>query len=158
MPHDMLARMATKGKATKQAATDSQYHALAEFRYHIRRYLDFSDQAARSAGLEPKQYQLLLALKGLPVGLLPTVTALAQQLGTRHHSTVELVNRAERNGLVRRTRSGNYVHVQLTRKGESTLARVVEERLQELRVAGPVLVKALQQLITNDRPSAKNRK
>ena len=71
-------------------------------------------------------------------------------LRTRHHSTVELVNRAERNGLVKRSRSGSYVLVQLTKKGERTLARVVDKRLRELRRAGPVLVKALQQLINAD--------
>ena len=130
---------------------DIEYRALAEFRYHIRRYLDFSEQAAKRAGLEPKQYQLLLAIKGLPEDLEPTVGSLAQQLHTRHHSTVELINRAENNGLVERSRSGSYVLVQLTKRGERLLSRVVEQRLQELRVAGPTLVNALQQLITNDR-------
>jgi DNA-binding MarR family transcriptional regulator len=120
---------------------------LAEFRFHIRQYLHFSDQAAKAAGLEPKQYQLLLAVKGLPEDVPPTVSALAHQLRTRHHSTVELVNRAERNGLVKRSRNGSYVFIQLTSKGERTLERVVDRRVRELRVAGPVLVKALQDLI-----------
>src|ERR1051326_5620696 len=136
--------MATERKATQKVSSDSRYRALAEFRYHIRHYLEFSDQAAKAAGLEPKQYQLLLALRGLPDGVTPTVSVLAERLRIRHHSAVELVDRAERNGLVKRARSGNYVLVELTKKGERILSRAVDERLQELRVAGPVLVKALQ--------------
>jgi DNA-binding MarR family transcriptional regulator len=131
---------------TRRTAKASDYRALADFRYHIQRYLDFSDKAARAAGIEPKQYQLLLAIKGLPDDEEPTVSALSQRLRSRHHSAVELINRAEANGFVSRTRIGQRVHVGLTRKGERVLARAVEERLQELRVAGPVLVKALQEL------------
>jgi DNA-binding MarR family transcriptional regulator len=141
-----------------KTATDSQYRALAEFRYHIRRYLHFSDDAAKAAGLEPKQYQLMLAVKGMPDDVTPTVSALSQQLGTRHHSTVELVNRAERNGLVKRFRDGTYVHVELTKKGEKILARAVDQRLQELRVAGPALVKALQELVKSESANSGTRK
>lgn len=139
----------------KPTVTDAQFRALADFRFHIREYLHFSDEAAKMAGLEPKQYQLMLALKGLPEDVEPTVSALAARLRTRHHSTVELVDRAERNGLVSRARNGNYVLVRLTKKGERTLTRAVERRLQELRVAGPVLVSALQELITGDGKAAK---
>jgi len=135
---------------SKRTTSDIQYRALAEFRYHIRKYLTFSDEAAKAAGLEPKQYQLLLALRGLPEQAVPTVSALADQLQIRHHSMVELVNRAERNGLVKRIRNGSFVLLRLTAKGERILARVVDERLHELRVAGPVLVKALQELISTE--------
>src|SRR2546422_6740046 len=107
---------------TTKTATDSDYRALAEFRYHIRRYLDFSDQAAKAAGIEPRQYQLLLAIRGLPETIEPTVGALSQQLRSRHHSTVELINRAETNDLVKRSRAGAHVFVRLTRKGERVLA------------------------------------
>src|SRR2546422_10705052 len=102
---------------------DSDYRALAEFRYHIRHYLDFSDEVARMVGIEPKQYQLLLAIRGLPPDIEPTVGSLAQQLRIRHHSTVELINRTEMKDLVERTRSGSYVFVRLTRKGERLLER-----------------------------------
>ena len=117
---------------------------------HIGRYLDFSDQAAKAAGMEPRQYQLLLALRGLPKTVEPTVGALAQQLRSHHHSTVELINRAEANDFVQRSRVGTRVLVRLTKKGGRVLARAVEKRLEELRVAGPVLVKALQQLINHN--------
>src|SRR5262245_61329504 len=139
-------------------AQDSRYRALAEFRYHIRQYLHFSDQAAKAAGLEPRQYQLLLAIKGLPEDVAPTVSTLAHQLRILHHSTVELVNRAQRNGLVKRVRTGTYVLVQLTKKGERTLERVVDKRVRELRAAGPTLVKALQELIDSEDVPVKSRR
>jgi DNA-binding MarR family transcriptional regulator len=141
--------MKTK-RGGKLPPSHSRYRALAEFRYHIRQYLQFSDQSAKAAGLEPKQYQLLLAVRGLPAEAAPTVTVLAEQLGTRHHSTVELVNRAEHKGLVKRYRDGNFVLVHLTKKGERVLERAVDKRLRELRVAGPILVNALQELIDPD--------
>ena len=151
--------MPSAPKALRRSAKDSDYRALAEFRYHIQHYLDFSDQAARAAGIEPKQYQLLLAIRGLPEDTEPTVGALAHQLRNRHHSTVELINRAETNGLVTRSRIGTHVLVRLTKKGERFLTRAVEERLQELHVAGPVLVKALQELTnTNHHTSKRKRK
>jgi DNA-binding MarR family transcriptional regulator len=109
--------------------------------------LEFSDRAARNAGVEPRQYQLLLAIRGFGADGAPTVGVLAHQLCLRHHSVVELIDRGEVNGLVRRKREGAYVLVTLTRKGEDVLARAVDERLKELQVAGPALVKALQQLI-----------
>jgi DNA-binding MarR family transcriptional regulator len=150
--------MPSKGHQSKRAAKESDYRALAEFRYHIGRYLDFSDQAAKAAGIEPRQYQLLLALRGLPETVEPTVGALAQQLRSHHHSTVELINRAEANDLVQRSRDGPRVLVRLTRKGERVLTQAVEQRLEELRVAGPVLVKALQQLTNTNNNSKRKRK
>ncbi len=150
--------MVQKANGVKKTAKDADYRALAEFRYHIGRYLDFSDQAAKAAGIEPRQYQLLLAIRGLPEAFEPTVGALAQQLRSRHHSTVELINRAETNGLVERSRAGTHVLVRLTRKGERVLAHAAEERLEQLQVAGPVLVNTLQQLINTNHKSKGKRK
>jgi DNA-binding MarR family transcriptional regulator len=138
--------MKKRAAIRRSSVRDTDYKALAEFRYHIRRYLDFSDKAARSTGIEPKQYQLLLALKGLPENLKPTIGTLAEQLHTRHHSAVELVNRAEANKFVVRSREGSYVTVELTPLGERILERVVKQRLRAMHTAGPVLVKALQKL------------
>src|SRR6185369_9323763 len=81
------------------------YQALAEFRYQIRRFLHFSEQAARAAGIEPKQHQLLLAIKGLPESLRPTIGTLADRMQLQHHSAVELIDRLEKAGMVDRTRS-----------------------------------------------------
>ena len=144
--------MSTKQRTARAARRDADYRALAEFRYHIRQYLQFSDRVARTEGIEPKQYQLLLAIRGLPLDREPTVGVLAEQLHVRHHSAGELVNRAETNGLVKRSRAGIHVFVCLTKKGERVLASAVEQRLPELRAAAPVLVKALQHLTGSEQP------
>ena len=131
------------------AVTLEDYRALAEFRYQLRLYLALSDHAARSVGLHPGQYRLLLTLKGLPDGTLPTIRNLAERLGLRHHSTVELVDRLEVGGLIYRERSEHhrsFVFVRLTPKGESVLRKLVASRKAELQKAGPVLVKALNTL------------
>jgi len=130
--------------------TLTDYRALAEFRYELRRYFSLSDQAARSAGLQPGQYRLLLLLKGLPERMEPTIGTLAERLGLRHHSTVELVDRMEKRGLINRERSErhrSFVFVRITPKGENILKKLVASRKAELRKAGPILVKALNTLL-----------
>src|SRR5947209_3296649 len=82
------------------------YQSLAELRYQIRRFLYFSEQAARDAGLEPQQHQLMLALKGLPKGARPRIAELAERMQIQHHSAVELTNRLAANGYIRRSRKG----------------------------------------------------
>src|SRR5581483_8264797 len=102
----------------------SDYESLAELRYQIRRFLRFSEQASRKAGLEPRQHQLILALKGLPKGVRPRIGGLAVRLQIQHHSTVELVNRLAARGLVKRQRGGadrREVLLSLTPKGEKIL-------------------------------------
>jgi len=83
----------------KKSLRLADYEALAELRYQIRRFLHFSEQASRTAGLEPRQHQLLLALKGLPKDTRPRIGELAERLQIQHHSTVELVNRLANGGL-----------------------------------------------------------
>ena len=141
--------MAAKPKSSRKLVRDSDYRALSDFRQNIHDYLDFSDHAAKAAGIEPRQYQLMLAIKGLPVEMEPAVGTLAARLRVRHHSAVELIDRAERNGFVARERSANgrNVLVQLTPNGAHTLERAVAARLEELQSAGPVLVKALRRLL-----------
>ena len=144
-------RMAARAKPSRQRqlVRDSDYRALSDFRQNIHDYLDFSDHAAKAAGLEPRQYQLMLAIKGLPLEIEPSVGTLATRLRVRHHSAVELIDRTERNGFVARERSasGRHVLVQLTPKGSETLERAVAARLEELQSAGPVLVNALRRLL-----------
>jgi DNA-binding MarR family transcriptional regulator len=126
--------------------TQLDYQALAEFRYQIRRYLAFGDKAAEAAGLRSRQYQLLLALKGLPDGMDASIKNLADRLGIRHHSTVELVDRLEKRGLIKRERGSvhrSFVFVRITREGEMMLRKLVASRKADLKVAGPILVKAL---------------
>ncbi len=130
----------------------NDFEALADFRYHIRRFLHFSDQAARRCAIEPKHHQLLLAAKGFPAesGEGPTVGYLAERLQLRHHSTVELIDRLVSEGLVeRRTaeRDRRQVIVTLTRAGEKILRKLSDEHLRELRETGPALVAALAAIV-----------
>ena len=133
----------------KKGLTLSDYRALAEVRYQVRRFLHFSEQASRSAGLEPRQYQLMLALKGLPPGLRPRIGELAEQLQIQHHSAVELVNRLAAGGFVRRQRGQDRreVLVSLTLKGEQTLAALALHHRAELRSTAPALLRALRRVV-----------
>lgn len=123
------------------------YRQLAEIRFRIRQFLHFSEEAVRAAHMEPQQYQLMLAIKGLPEGVRPTVTALSSRLCLRHHSTVELVNRlVERGAAVRRhaTEDRREVLVELTVHGEELLHNLSLLHWQELQNSGPALIQALQ--------------
>jgi DNA-binding MarR family transcriptional regulator len=119
---------------------------LAEFRYQIRRFLRFSEDQARAVGIEPQQHQLLLAIKGLPDGAKPTIGELASRMLIRHHSAVELVNRLTEHGMVNRV-PGETDHrevlVRLTKKGEASLHRLSVAHHEELRAAGPELMRTL---------------
>jgi len=129
-----------------RAVSVAEYRALAEFRYQIRRFLNISEQAARAAGLEPQQYLLLLALRGLPEGKQATILTLAERLQLRHHSVVGLIDRLEKRGLVRRVRGKEdrrKVLISLTARGEQILGNLARKRLAELRATGPELVRAL---------------
>ncbi len=130
----------------EKVLTLSDYQSLAELRYQIRRYLHFSEQVARAAGLEPRQHQLMLALKGLLKGVRPRIGELAERLQIQHHSTVELVNRLSGGGYVRRRREGRdrrEVLLALTPKGEKVLRELSLHHRSELRTQGPALVAAL---------------
>lgn len=129
-----------------KSLTLADYEALAEVRYQVRRYLRFSEQASRGTGLEPRQYQFMLALKGLPQGTRPRIGELAERLQIQHHSMVELVNRLAAGGYVRRHRADDdrrEVMVALTRKGEQVLRKLFLHHRAELRMRGPALVAAL---------------
>ena len=130
----------------------TDYQALAEFRYQIRRYLHFSEQIARSAGLEPQQHQLLLAIKGLPTNRKATIGEIAQRLQIQHHSTVELIGRMTDRGYVERQRDEvdqRRVIVSLTSQGEEILQKLSHTALAELRSTAPALVQVLSTLIVD---------
>ena len=130
--------------------TLSDYQALAEFRHQIRKFLHFSEQAVKAAGLERGQYQLMLAIKGMPAGVRPRIRELADQMQIRHHSAVELINRLESGGYVRRQRQQDdrrEVLLALTPKGERVLEELALHHHDELRSAGPGLVAALRRLM-----------
>jgi DNA-binding MarR family transcriptional regulator len=130
--------------------TQPNFKAMAELRYQIRRFLRFSENAARQAGIEPQQHQLLLAVRGLPDMLKPTIGVLAERMQLQHHSTVELIDRLVERGFLFRLRSTDdkrQVLVKLTHDGEELLKRLSLNHLQELQSAGPTFVKVLQSLI-----------
>jgi DNA-binding MarR family transcriptional regulator len=130
--------------------TETEYRALGELRYLIRRFLQEGDVKAKEAGLEPQQYLLLLAVRGLPAGEEATISTLANRLSLRHHSTVELIDRMESHGYVKRIRGREdrrQVLVALQPKGERLLERVVEQRITELRANGRALVAAISSLL-----------
>jgi len=144
----------------KTTLTALDYRSLAELRHQIRLFTHFSEQAARDAGLVPGQHQLMLALKGLPPHVRPSVGELAKRLQIRHHSTVELVNRLAARGYVRRQRAATdrrEVLLSLTVKGEKVLSELSLQHLAELRKAGPALISALRRVIrgTNDQSTKK---
>jgi DNA-binding MarR family transcriptional regulator len=142
--------------------SSAEFRALAEFRYQIRIFMNGSEEAARKAGLEPQQYLLLLALRGLPLGRDASIRELAERMQLRHHSVVELVDRLERRLLLRRERSRTdrrQVLVHLTPRGEKILTRLAKQRIAELRTAAPELVRALAGLIQSTKvtPSRRSR-
>src|SRR5580704_6699956 len=130
--------------------TSAEYAALAELRYLIRKFVGEGDSVARAAGLEPQQYLLLLAVRGLPEGEEATIRALADRLALKHHSAVELIDRLELHGYVRRTRSRDdrrRVLVSLLPRGEKLLEQVARHRISELRASGLAFVRAISALI-----------
>lgn len=121
------------------------YQALAELRYRIRDFLAVSAKAARTAGIEPTQHQLLLAIKGLEPDL-ANIGLLAERLLIRHNSAVELVSRCEQHGWIERIRDAEdrrQVHIRLTPEGQALLADLSEVHLRELESTGPALIRTL---------------
>jgi DNA-binding MarR family transcriptional regulator len=139
--------------------TESEYGALAELRHLIRRFVQEGDSKAREAGLEPQQYLLLLAIRGLPEGHEASIRTLAERLSLRHHSTVELIDRMEARGYVKRVRAREdrrQVLISLQPRGEKMLEKVVEQRIIELRANGHALVQAITALLEPKRRQSAN--
>jgi DNA-binding MarR family transcriptional regulator len=129
--------------------TEPEYLALGEFRYQLRRFLRHMEEATRALNANPQQYQLVLAVKGLPRDVVPTISQLAERMQLNHNSMVELVDRCEENGLLRRTRSGNdrrQVTLSITPEGEVLLRRLGAAARQELREMGLTLVDSVLRL------------
>ncbi len=141
----------------KKDLTLADYQSLAELRHQIRRFLHFSEQAARAASLEPHQHQFLLALKGLPKGMRPRIGDLAERLQIQHHSAVELVNRLSAGGYIQRHRSvedRREVLVDLTPKGEKVLRQLSLHHRDGLRLQGPALSDALKRAMQTSKAQA----
>ena len=134
-----------------------EYRALAEVRYVVRRFLNFSEASARAANVEPQQHQLLLALKGLPRGWRPTIGTVAERLQLQHNSAVELAQRSIKRGLIKRRSSESdrrEVLLDITPLGERLLRQLSLAHRAELRSAGPVLARALDSLVHGKKPQA----
>ncbi|HUI87868.1 MAG TPA: MarR family transcriptional regulator [Anaerolineales bacterium] len=130
----------------------SDYETLAAFRYALRQFMRFSEEAAQAVGLTPHQHQALLAIRGFPDGQRITVGELAERLQIRHHSAVELVNRLALEDLVVRQvaeEDRRRVYVSLTRRGENILEKLSSVHKQELRRIGPQL-KQMIAVLTGD--------
>ncbi len=131
-----LTTPAPKEPTEQVQVTKAQFEALAAFRYAIRRFMRFSEQAARKAGITPQQHQVLLAIKGFPGRESATVSELAERLQMRQHSMVGLIDRTEAQGLVRReqgTTDRRHVYICLTPAGEMLLGKLSVIHQQELR-------------------------
>jgi DNA-binding MarR family transcriptional regulator len=114
----------------------SDYEALAQFRYRLRLFLRFSEDACQSHGITALQYQLLLQTKGYPGRQWATLTELAERLQAKHHGVVALVSRCEALDLVKRktsTQDLRQVEVHLTAKGESYVEKIAKLHKAELR-------------------------
>ena len=135
---------------TLKKLVKADFEALSEFRYQLRRFLRFSEQVARTAGLEPQQHQLLLAIKGLPQERQPTIGTLAERLQIAPHSMVELIDRLVERDFIQRHRDETdqrRVLVTLTPRGEEVLWNISLAHRAELRSSGPTLVQTLSLLL-----------
>jgi DNA-binding MarR family transcriptional regulator len=127
-----------------------EYQALGEFRYRIRRFLRLSEEAAARAGIEARQYQFLLALKGLIQQKCVTIGDLAERMQLRHHSVVGMINRLVEHKLIERRRGDSdrrQVYIHLTARGNDMLRKLALYHRGELLASGPALVSALQALM-----------
>jgi DNA-binding MarR family transcriptional regulator len=130
----------------EQPLSDDDYRALAAFRAGLRRFLHFSEEAARAAGLTPQQHQLLVAVRGHSGPEPPTIGEVADALQIKHHSAVGLIDRMTEAGYVQRAAStvdSRRVHVLITPAGEEVLHSLTAAHRLEYRQ----LADALRQLI-----------
>ncbi len=120
--------------------TKTDYEHLAAFRYGLRVFLRFSEEAAKAVGLTPQQHQALLSIVGFPEREQITIGELAERLQIRPHSAVGLVDRLENQGLVERHPGQDdrrQVYIQLTDEGKDVLDRLVVAHQAELRRIEP---------------------
>ena len=132
----------TIGDVAARRLTDEQYRELLAFRTGLRRFLHWSDEQATAAGVTAQQHQLLLAIRGHEGPEPATVSDLAAHLLLRHHSTVELIDRAEQAGLVQRVGDAGdrrVVRVQISPRGRRLLERLSAAHLEELGRLAPIV-------------------
>lgn len=123
--------------------------ALAQFRSALRRFLAFSEHKAAEAGLQPQQHQLMLQIAGAPAAVDTTISYIAERLGLRHNSVVELSKRCAEAGYVERMQTEpdhRFVVLRLTASGWGALRSLSEAHAHELQQLGPELIAALTQV------------
>lgn len=133
--------------ANDEPLRKSDYETLAEFRYALRKFLGFSEEAAAKHGVTPQQYQAMLAIEGFPGRNWLTIGELAEQMRIAHHSAVGLVDRMETMKLVKRSAAKDdrrRVQVTLSAKGRTLLEKLYRVHRDELRSCGPQLTALLQ--------------
>jgi DNA-binding MarR family transcriptional regulator len=131
------------------SASLAQIRTLAEFRHQLRLFLQFSENAAQNLGLQPQQHQLLLQIAGAPEGAATTVGYAAERLGLRHNTTVELSNRCQEAGLIKRTPGDadrRRVLLEVTSKGRRLLDLLSIDHARELHELAPQLMRTLGEL------------
>ncbi len=139
----------SKARAAAQLGK-AQYEKLAAFRYHLRQFTRFSELAAQNAGLNPRQYQALLAIKGFPNRERITIGQLAEQLQIAHHSAVGLVDRSVEQNLIAREQGvedRRQVYIRLTKHGAEILEQLSAVHRTEIGRLGPRLGVLLKSLI-----------
>ena len=142
--------VAHRERSSRGSLSPTEYQVLAEFRYQLAGFLRRRKDAARSEGIQPQQYELLLAITGLAEDKQPTIKELAQQLCLEHHTVVELVDRLERKGLIARSTSTTdkrAVLLRVTPAGQRILSRIVSFSFAQLREEAPELIRSLRRIL-----------
>jgi DNA-binding MarR family transcriptional regulator len=150
-----LAGMNSAYEIRSQPVAKADYETLAALRYDIRRFLRFSEEAAHAAGLTPRHYQALLAIKGFPRRERVTIGELADQLQVAHHSAVGLVNRLTSKNLVEREygqEDRRNVYVKLSREGSKLMGKLSEAHRREISRISPHLRQVLESLVPDGEP------
>lgn len=156
---EKLATLMSKG--TPPRLTQADYETLAEFRYLIRRFLEFSENVARGLGLAPQQHQALLAIRGFPGNQAVTIGDLAERLRIRHQSAVGLVDRLADAGLLLRAPDPSdhrRILLRLTTAADDRLAKLSAAHLDELAQLEPQLKRILAERRRSLRPGARQKR
>jgi DNA-binding MarR family transcriptional regulator len=130
------------------------YRALAEFRFQLRLFQRVIEQAAREEGIQPQHHQLLLAIKGLPADVAPSIHVLAERMQTAHHSMVELIDRVAKAGYVIRNMDSDdkrKVNIHLTPKAEKLLAKLAIASRKQLGHDNGKLLESLRAVLKNNK-------
>jgi DNA-binding MarR family transcriptional regulator len=147
-----VGRVSVKRSTSRKRLSKKEYEELSTFRYALRRFQKFSEEAAEAVGLTPRQHQALLAIKGFPGRERVTNGELAERLQVKHHSVVGLVNRLEAQGLIVREQGKSdrrEFYVALTEQGAELLERLTAVHQRELRHLAPQLGTILERIRVN---------